>query len=150
MTARWWQGHEIPVLVRESRRFLGRSVDPQNSVDRRAEIMPNLAVDGPVSDSGGDRASGLSCATGRHHHPAAKRPEMTPPRSPVLHQIHTRVWLTDLLRGLGRNATLYDIPDAELDHVARMGFDWVWLLSVWQTYLYMPAWGYHVFDVTAG
>src|SRR5678815_507792 len=37
-------------------------------------------------------------------------------------------------RGMqGRPATLDDIPDAELDRVAAMGFDWVWLLSVWQT-----------------
>ena len=34
---------------------------------------------------------------------------------------------------LGRAATLDDIPDAELDRLAEMGFDWVWLLSVWQT-----------------
>ena len=36
-------------------------------------------------------------------------------------------------RGLGRPATLDDIPDAELDRLAEMGFDWVWFLSVWQT-----------------
>jgi hypothetical protein len=58
---------------------------------------------------------------------------MTTPRYPSLHQINTRVWLTDLSRGLGRKATLDDIPDADLDRVAGMGFDWVWLLSVWQT-----------------
>ena len=58
---------------------------------------------------------------------------MTTPHYPSLYQINTRVWLTDLSRSLGRNATLDDIPDAELDRVARMGFDWVWLLSVWQT-----------------
>ena len=34
---------------------------------------------------------------------------------------------------MGRKATLDDIPDAELDRIAAMGFDWVWLLSVWQT-----------------
>ena len=28
---------------------------------------------------------------------------------------------------------LDDIPDAELDRLAEMGFDWVWFLSVWQT-----------------
>ncbi|MBC8041387.1 MAG: alpha-amylase, partial [Opitutaceae bacterium] len=33
----------------------------------------------------------------------------------------------------GRVATLDDIPDAELDHLAEKGFDWVWFLSVWQT-----------------
>ena len=32
-----------------------------------------------------------------------------------------------------RPATLADIPDAELDRIAAMGFDWVWLRSVWQT-----------------
>ena len=30
-------------------------------------------------------------------------------------------------------ATLDDVPDAELDRSPRLGFDWVWLLSVWQT-----------------
>lgn len=54
-------------------------------------------------------------------------------RYPSLYQINTRVWLTDLSRKLGRRATLDDIPDAELDQLAAMGFDWVWLLSVWQT-----------------
>ena len=52
---------------------------------------------------------------------------------PLLYQINTRVWLTELSRDLGRPAKLDDIPDAELDHLARMGFDWVWMLSVWQT-----------------
>jgi hypothetical protein len=54
-------------------------------------------------------------------------------RYPLLYQINTRVWLTDLSHKLGRPATLDDIPDAELDHLAQTGFDWVWLLSVWQT-----------------
>ncbi|CAB3789581.1 alpha-amylase family glycosyl hydrolase [Pararobbsia alpina] len=54
-------------------------------------------------------------------------------RYPVLYQINTRVWLTELSRVLGRSATLDDIPDTELDHFAELGFDWIWLLSVWQT-----------------
>ena len=54
------------------------------------------------------------------------------PEYPSLYQINTSVWLTDLSRALGRPATLDDIPDAELDRLA-MGFDWIWLLSVWQT-----------------
>ncbi len=52
---------------------------------------------------------------------------------PSLYQINTRVWLTELSRILGRPATLDDIPDAELDCLAEMDFDWIWLLSVWQT-----------------
>ena len=58
---------------------------------------------------------------------------MTTPRYPSLYQINTRVWLTELSGSLGRRATLDDIPDAELDRLAQMGFDWVWFLSVWQT-----------------
>ena len=53
--------------------------------------------------------------------------------NPSLYQINTRVWLTELSQGLGRRATLDDIPDTELDRFAEMGFHWIWLLSVWQT-----------------
>jgi glycosidase len=58
---------------------------------------------------------------------------MSAPRYPSLYQINTRVWLTELGRTLGRMATLDDIPDAELDRLAALGLDWIWLLSVWQT-----------------
>jgi hypothetical protein len=58
---------------------------------------------------------------------------MATPSYPSLYQINTRVWLTERSRGLGRPATLDDIPDAELDRVAQIGFDWVWFLSVWRT-----------------
>ena len=55
------------------------------------------------------------------------------PRYPSLYQINTRVWLTDHARSLGRPATLDDVTDGELDEFATMGFDWIWLLSVWHT-----------------
>ena len=58
---------------------------------------------------------------------------MPDPRYPSLYQINTRVWLTELAAGLNRPATLDDIPDAELDRIAGMCFDWVWFLSVWRT-----------------
>lgn len=58
---------------------------------------------------------------------------MSSPRYPSLYQINTRVWLTELSRTLGRRATLDDIPDASLDEFTQQGFDWIWLLSVWQT-----------------
>ena len=54
-------------------------------------------------------------------------------RYPSLLQINTRVSLTDLARRFGRPVTLDDIPDEDLDNLARPGFDWIWLLSVWQT-----------------
>lgn len=52
---------------------------------------------------------------------------------PLLYQINTHVWLTELSQKLGHAATLDDVPDAELDWLAGSGFNWVWLLSVWQT-----------------
>ncbi len=55
------------------------------------------------------------------------------PRYPSLYQVNTRVWLTGLSRKTGKAATLDDVPDAELDRIAALGVDWVWLLSVWQT-----------------
>lgn len=58
---------------------------------------------------------------------------MSGAKYPSLYQINTRVWLTELSHALGRQATLDDVPDAELDRLAALGFDWVWMLSVWQT-----------------
>ena len=40
------------------------------------------------------------------------------PRYPLLYQINTRVWLTELSRTLSKHATLDDISDAELDRLA--------------------------------
>ncbi len=53
--------------------------------------------------------------------------------NPLLYQLNTRVLLTEMSQRLGRTTTLDDIPDQELDRLKNQGFDWVWLLSVWQT-----------------
>jgi glycosidase len=55
------------------------------------------------------------------------------PQNPSLYQINTRIWLNELSTKHGRRITLADVPDAELDALAALGFDWVWLLGVWQT-----------------
>jgi hypothetical protein len=55
------------------------------------------------------------------------------PKYPSLYQINTRVWLGELGRKLGRPATFDDAPDADLDALAALGFDWLWPLGVWQT-----------------
>jgi hypothetical protein len=55
------------------------------------------------------------------------------PRYPSLYQINTRLWLRERSVPLGRPATLDDVPDRELDRLAALGFDWIWLLGVWQT-----------------
>jgi hypothetical protein len=51
---------------------------------------------------------------------------------PTLYQINTRIWLGELSRQMNKAATLADVPDACLDQFARAGFDWLWLLGVWQ------------------
>ena len=45
----------------------------------------------------------------------------TRPKYPSLYQINSRVWLTELSRKLARAATLDDVPDAGLDHLAEQG-----------------------------
>src|SRR5215469_8664821 len=57
----------------------------------------------------------------------------TPPRYPSLFQINTRVWLQGLSREAGKRVTLAEISDETIDGWAAAGFDWIWLLSVWQT-----------------
>jgi glycosidase len=54
-------------------------------------------------------------------------------RYPTLFQINTRVWLQRLSREAGKRIRLADIDDATIDGFAETGFDWIWLLSVWQT-----------------
>src|SRR5580704_3299258 len=56
----------------------------------------------------------------------------SPMRYSTLFQINTRVWLQRLSREAGKPITLADIDDATLDGLAEQGFDWIWLLSVWQ------------------
>jgi hypothetical protein len=58
---------------------------------------------------------------------------LTPPRYPSLYQINTRIWLHELGVAAGRPATLDDVADATLSRIGADGFDWVWLLGIWQT-----------------
>jgi hypothetical protein len=55
------------------------------------------------------------------------------PRYPSLFQINTRVWLQRLTHEFGRQITLADIDHKTIAGFAEQGFDWIWLLSVWQT-----------------
>jgi glycosidase len=58
---------------------------------------------------------------------------MTGPHYPSLYQINTRVWLRRLSGDADKQVTLADIDDVTIDCFAERGFDWIWLLSVWQT-----------------
>ena len=54
-------------------------------------------------------------------------------RYPLLYEVNTRVWLNKHARRLNRPATLDDVPESVLDNWQAAGFDWIWLMSVWQT-----------------
>ena len=53
-------------------------------------------------------------------------------RHPHIYEINTWTWLEQLSDRLGRQITLADVPDGEWATVARLGFDAVWLMGVWQ------------------
>jgi hypothetical protein len=54
------------------------------------------------------------------------------PKSPLIYEINTWVWLEELSRREQRALTLASVPDAEWDHIAALGFDAVWLMGVWE------------------
>jgi hypothetical protein len=51
---------------------------------------------------------------------------------PHLYEINTWAWLDQLSARLGRSISLGDVPDAEWDALANLGFDIIWLMGVWQ------------------
>lgn len=53
--------------------------------------------------------------------------------NPLMYQVNTRVALHERGLELGRSATLDDVTDPFLDEISTRGFDWVWMLGVWQT-----------------
>jgi hypothetical protein len=54
-------------------------------------------------------------------------------RYPLLLEVNTRLWLSGLSRQEGRKIGLAEVEDSALDGFAARGFDWIWLLGVWQT-----------------
>ncbi len=55
------------------------------------------------------------------------------PRHPLLYEINTRVWVRELSARAGRRLTLDTIPPEEVERIAALGFDAVWLMGVWTT-----------------
>jgi glycosidase len=47
--------------------------------------------------------------------------------------VNARVWLRELSLGARRLLTLAELPQAEIDRLAGLGFDAVWLMGVWAT-----------------
>ncbi|WP_413168155.1 alpha-amylase family glycosyl hydrolase [Capilliphycus salinus ALCB114379] len=58
---------------------------------------------------------------------------MNSPDYPTLYQVNTRVRLRQLSDQLNRPTTLDDILDTELDEWVNLGFNWIYLLGVWET-----------------
>ena len=52
---------------------------------------------------------------------------------PLLYQLNTRAHLCERSLQLGRPASFEDIPASLLDQLKEFGFEWLYLLGVWQT-----------------
>jgi alpha amylase-like protein len=51
---------------------------------------------------------------------------------PHLYEINTLAWLEELSGKFGRQLSLANVPASEWDEIAALGFDFVWLMGVWQ------------------
>ncbi|MDN5940849.1 MAG: hypothetical protein L0H94_03110 [Nitrospira sp.] len=51
---------------------------------------------------------------------------------PVIYEINTWVWLSELSRTYRKPVTLATVPNQEWDALAAHGFDSVWLMGVWE------------------
>ena len=54
------------------------------------------------------------------------------PKNPVIYEINTWVWLTDLRARYKEAVTLANVPAKEWDSVATPGVDAIWLMGVWE------------------
>lgn len=53
--------------------------------------------------------------------------------NPLLYELPARPLVARLSDQLGRPASLADVPDEEIDRLAALGFDHIWLMGVWDT-----------------
>ncbi len=51
---------------------------------------------------------------------------------PHLYEINTWVWLQELSRTMNRTIRLGDVPDREWDELQARGFDYIWLMGIWE------------------
>ncbi|MBP1607184.1 MAG: Alpha amylase, catalytic region, partial [Acidobacteria bacterium] len=54
------------------------------------------------------------------------------PKSPVIYEINTWVWLNELSARHGRRLGLGSVPPGEWDALAGLGVDAIWLMGVWE------------------
>lgn len=51
---------------------------------------------------------------------------------PHLYEINTWAWLEELSAKYSRRICLRDVPAYEWDEIARLGFDFIWLMGLWE------------------
>ena len=54
------------------------------------------------------------------------------PKHPVIYEINTWVWLSELAQKYQRPVSLCTAPPEEWDQIASLGFDAVWFMGVWE------------------
>ena len=54
------------------------------------------------------------------------------PKHPVIYEINSWVWLSELSQKYQRPVTLATVPEQEWDAIASYGFDVVWFMGVWE------------------
>jgi hypothetical protein len=54
------------------------------------------------------------------------------PAHPVIYEINTWVWLSEISAREGRHVTLASVPEAEWNAIGAHGVDAVWLMGVWR------------------
>lgn len=54
------------------------------------------------------------------------------PKKPVIYEINTQVWMYELRQMYGNSLTLADVPDEILAGWQRVGFQYIWLMGVWE------------------
>ncbi len=52
---------------------------------------------------------------------------------PLLYELNTRCWLSELSERARRRVTLANVPDSEFQRWQQLGFTHVWLMGVWTT-----------------
>ncbi|MBA4421054.1 MAG: alpha-amylase [Anaerolinea sp.] len=54
------------------------------------------------------------------------------PNNPVIYEINTWVWLSELSQQYGRHLTLGNVPPEEWAALAKLGLDAVWFMGIWE------------------
>ena len=54
------------------------------------------------------------------------------PKDPTVYELNTWVWLNDLSRETNQRVTLANVPKVELERLAALHFDALWLMGVWE------------------